>query len=86
MAGIVTSAEIAVELCPVDGQATAHVGNRRVVAAQQAQIGHKFIVHGRDSELLGGGGAANVPPCASECNALYGLSAHGKGRHAEWGR
>ena len=68
MAGVVASAEVAVELRPVDGQAKAHVGNRGVVAAQQAQIGHKFIMHGRDSRLLGGGGAANVPPCAQECN------------------
>ncbi|WP_254893749.1 hypothetical protein [Halomonas sp. 18071143] len=56
MTGVVAPAQVAVELRSVHRQAAAHIGNRRVVAAQQAQIGHKFIVHGRDSGLLGGGG------------------------------
>ena len=72
MAGVVASAEVAVELRPVDGQATAHVGNNGGgVTAQQAQIGHKFIVHRRDSWAV----AANVPPCAQECNGSLFTSA-----------
>ncbi len=46
-------------------------GMAGVVAAQQAQIGHKFIVHRRDSWAV----AANVPPCAQECNGSLFTSA-----------
>ncbi|MCY1371250.1 hypothetical protein D9M69_583850 [compost metagenome] len=45
-AGAETPAEVAVELGAVDLQAPAHVGDRRVVAAQQPQVAGEVFVHG----------------------------------------